>query len=108
MPSWPCVGPPRFAGRDTVFRYSTIALISEGSSPYLNPGILPFERFEIKSRIESSFPSTSSLYNTGPYLRAPGVDAVWQTAQRCWNTHRPRICASFKVTDEVDVSCWAR
>src|ERR1700682_5316707 len=109
MPSWDCIGPPRFAGRGTVFRYSTIALISGASNPYLNPGIFPFEPFAINSRIVSSFPSTSSLYNTGPYLRAPGVDSVWQMAQRCWNTRRPSICVSFKVkvTDEFVLPCWA-
>ena len=84
-----------------------MALISAGSSPYLNPGILPLEPFPIKSRIVSSLPSTNSLYNTGPYLFAPGVDSVWQTAQRCWNMRRPSICVSFNGTGVLDLACWA-
>ena len=54
-------------GFGTVFKYSTMASISEGCNPSLNPGILG-DPLRTISLMASSLPLIRSLYSAGPYI----------------------------------------
>src|SRR6266851_3534866 len=90
----PVAGSVLFGGFGTVFKYSTIASISDDCNPSLNPGILP-EPLRIISLIASSLPLMRSLCRAGPYIWNPGLAGAWQMPQRCWNIRCPNFWTSL-------------
>src|ERR1700680_5004754 len=118
----PVAGSVLFGGFGTVFKYSTIASISDGCNPSLNPGILP-DPLRIISLIASSLPLMRSLYSAGPYIWNPGLAGAWQMPQRCWKTRCPSFwtplsgfsvfgcCAravSGKIPRKIIIAHWIR